>query len=453
MPRLWLVLLLAFTQASSSAAADSPALFSSYDLIELKLEAPLHELIAKTRQNDDYSVTGKLTVVDRSARRSADAIDVKISTRGHTSKQTSECDFPKLKIAFPQGGGGSAFAGMKVVKLGTHCGERGDDELTKRFGRLANEKEPHREALAYRVLQALAVPTLQARPARVTYVFTDEDSADPPLVRNAMLLEDDDAAVGRYGAKSQLTEEGFESAQSMLAPPDVARLAFAEAMLGNFDWCLRFEPGDRYRCDNRHPLWNILALVRDSGPALPVIYDFDLSGFVVPRHTWFAQIFSDQFLTSRSRPEIEVLSQLQRARALFPRAVLDETRKHFVDRKGDAFRAVHEAVVDDGGRQLAQTYLTAFYQYLADDEFYRPAVIAKGTRAFLDAAQSRPACGAASEVPIGTTVGEPLAKSGAMVQLRLLDVFWHWTPPSECKTIPQQPVWIRADAIGAGYPD
>jgi hypothetical protein len=224
-------------------------------------------------------------------------------------------------------------------------------------------------------------------------------------------------------------------------------------MLGNFDWCLRFEPGDRYRCDDRHPLWNMLALVRDSGPALPVIYDFDLSGFVVPRHVWFTQAFSEEFLPSRSRPEIEVLSQLQRTRALFPRELLDQTRRHFIDRKGAAFRAVHEAVVDDGGRQLAQTYLTAFYQFLSDEEFYRRAVIAKDTRAFLDAAQSRPACGTASQVPVGTTVGEPLARSGGMVKVRLLDVFWQWTPPSECKVIHQQPVWIRADAIGTNYPD
>src|SRR4030095_2522677 len=152
---------------------------------------------------------------------------------------------------------------------------------------------------------------------------------------------------------------------------------FAEAMLGNFDWCLRFEPGDRYRCDDRHPLWNLLARVRDSGPALPVIYDFDLTGFVVPRHPWFTQAFSEEFLPSRSRPEIEVLSQLQRTRSLFPKELLDGTRRHFADQKGDEFRAVHEGVVDDVGRQLAQTYLTAFYHFLEDDEFYRPVVIAK----------------------------------------------------------------------------
>jgi hypothetical protein len=79
-------------------------------------------------------------------------------------------------------------------------------------------------------------------------------------------------------------------------------------------------------------------------------------------------------------------------------------------------------------------------------------VVTKGTRAFLDAAQTRPACGEASQVPVGTPVGEPLEKSGALVRVRLLDVFWRWAPPSECKTIHQQPVWIRSDAIAPDYP-
>jgi hypothetical protein len=447
--KLWLPLLLAFTSMSSSAGADDVAVFSSYDLIELKLEAPLRELIANTKE-EGYSVAGKLTV-GGSGQGDPEGIDVKISARGHTSRQANECEFPKLKIAFPQRGGGPTFAGIKAVKLGTHCGDRGDNDLTRRFGRLANEKEPHREALAYRVLRAIGVPTLQARPARVTYIFAD-DAGSAPLVRNAMLLEDDDEAVHRYGAKAQLTEDRFESAQSVMAPPDVARLAFAEAMLGNFDWCLRFAPGDRYRCDDRHPLWNILALVRDSAATLPVIYDFDLTGFVVPRHIWFTQAFSEDFLPSRSRPEVEVLSQLQRTRTLFDRPLLDATRKAFIDRKADALRAVRDAIVDDEGRRLAETYLAAFYRFLEDDEFYRPVVVAQGTRAFLDASQARPACGAASAVPVGTPVSEPLEKSGALIRVRLLDVLWRWAPPAECKPIHQQPVWIRADAVSADYP-
>jgi hypothetical protein len=337
------------------------------------------------------------------------------------------------------------------VKIGTHCGERGDHELTAKFGRLANDKEPHREALAYRVLEAVGVPTLHARPARITYVFAG-DAARAPLVRNAMLLEDDDEAAERYGAKAQLGEDRFESAKDMLDARDVARLAFAEAMLGNFDWCLRFEPGDRHRCDDRHPLWNLLALVRDEGPALPVLYDFDLSGFVVPRHIWFAQAFSETFVPSGSRAEVEVVSQVQRTRSLFPKPLLDATRTAFVERKAKAYEAVRGAVVDEEGRQLAETYLNAFYNALEDKAFYRPVVVKKGIRAYLDADLTRLACGRSSQIPVGTPVGEPLETTGALVKVRLLDVFWQWTPPAECRAIHQQPVWIPAAAIGANYP-
>jgi hypothetical protein len=267
-----------------------------------------------------------------------------------------------------------------------------------------------------------------------------------------MLLEDDDEAAHRYGAKAQLSEDRFESAQSMMADAEVARLVFAEAMLGNFDWCLRLYPGDRYRCDDRHPLWNMLGLVRESGPVLPVIYDFDLTGFVVPRHIWFGQAFSESFLPSRSRVEVEVLSQLQRTRTLFSRALLDETRRAFLERKTDAFQAVRAAFVDDDGRKLAEAYLTAFFTLLDHDAFYRAVVFTQGTRAYLDAEQARPACGAASEIPVGTPVSERLATRGTLVQVRLLDVFWKWAPPSECKAIHHEPVWIPAAAIAADYP-
>ena len=32
-----------------------------------------------------------------------------------------------------------------------------------------------------------------------------------------------------------------------------------EAMIGNFDWCLKFAPDGIYRCNEPKPLWNILA--------------------------------------------------------------------------------------------------------------------------------------------------------------------------------------------------
>ena len=93
----------------------------------------------------------------------------------------------------------------------------------------------------------------------------------PPVVRNALLLEDDDDVKRRVGATGESRMEQFTTARELFAPADTVRLAFAQAMIANFDWCLRFYPDDTYRCDAKQPLWNISAFKRDDGRALPVI--------------------------------------------------------------------------------------------------------------------------------------------------------------------------------------
>src|SRR5581483_122560 len=113
--------------------------------------------------------------------------------RGHSSRQETECSFPKLKIRFEDADAltRSIFRGTRTVKIGTHCGESSADELTPRFGRLANERAAHREAFVYRLLGVLDVPTLLARPARITYVDSSSSAKRRVVTRDALLVEDD----------------------------------------------------------------------------------------------------------------------------------------------------------------------------------------------------------------------------------------------------------------------
>src|SRR5439155_4681246 len=213
----------------------------------------------------------------------------------------------------------SVFRGMKAVKIGTHCDDQPDDDLTERFGRWANEKAPLREAFIYRLLDVLQVRSFKARPARITYIF----ETGRRLERNAMLLEDDREAMKRLGGDREIEPQEFRDAERDFSPEDTAKVAFAEALVGNFDWCLKFTANDRYRCDARRLLWNILAFASPGGRAFPVPYDFDIAGMVVGRHRWFSRTFYDGFLASKSPPAIEVVSQVQHTRALFRRSVLD----------------------------------------------------------------------------------------------------------------------------------
>jgi len=454
--RLLRALLVALAGAGAAASA-KPAggageLFSSYRTVTVELRAPFDDLFANARDDKEYSVEGSLAYTADTGERGA-IRDVKVALRGHTSRGESECAFPKLKLSFAATDQAPLFAGRTSVKVGTHCDDK--DGLTPKYGRLANERSPWREAFVYRLLDALEVPALKARPARITYVFTSGDGnagEGRRLTRNALLLEDDDDAKQRFGASGDITEEKFTSADAAFAPADTARLVFAEALIGNFDWCLRMTRGDTYRCDARHPLWNILAFTRD-GRATPVIYDFDVSGMVAGRHQWFHEVYNEAFVPSKSAAAVEVLGQLQRTRSLFPRDLLNATRASFLQRKNDAYAALKDAPLDEEGRGTIKEYADSFFDAIASDEaFYRPVVVTPESVAWLDAERSERACGARSSIPVGTPVSEALESRGGMARVRLLDVFWHWAPPDVCAAAHRDPVWVDQAAISRQYP-
>src|SRR5262249_34695630 len=367
--------------------------------------------------------------------------------------------FPKLKVDIPKNGTrvNGLLADMGSLKIGTHCGEAPDDGITIRFGRLPNEHSPLREAFVYRLLDAVGVPALKARPAQITYIYTpprpgQSPPQDQPLVRHALLLEDSDAAIARIGGRHEITETEFTNARDQFTTADTARLVLAEAMLGNFDWCLKMATDDAYRCDARHPLWNIAAASIDGGRARPLMSGFDVSGMVTGRHPWFKDVFSEGFVQSRSHPEVEVLAQVQRTRSLFSRSDLNAARAEFVAKKSAAYQALDAATLDAAGRENAKRYLDAFYAAIESDAvFYRPVVVATGTKLYADANRT-PLCASAGDVPVGTPVSEPRKKEGGLVQVMMLDALWHWTPASKCRAVRDSPVWIEASSIGSDYP-
>jgi hypothetical protein len=420
--------------------------FSGYDVIPLTLSAPFGDLFAHARRQAGYSVTGSMTMVERGRPVTIDGVT--FTARGHTSLRETECTFPKLKVEFPRE------SGLHSVKIGTHCGEAAGTTVTPKYGRLANELSPHREAAIYRLLETLGVPTLKARPARITYIDTGAPGSDGArMVRNAMLLEGNESAAKRLGGSKDIEESEFTNARDRFTPEDTATIAFAEAMIGNFDWCLRMTPTDRYRCDAQHPLWNIGAAAGAGEHAIPFMYDFDVSGMVAGHHLWFKNVFSTAFSSSASEPWIEVFAQLQRTRTLFTRATLDTTRRRFMRQKANAYRVIDAAPIDVAGRALMVQYLDSFFAIIAADaDFYQPVVVAPKTRAYTDANGAAGACGDASVLPVGTAVSTPLQKNDRYVQVRVLDVLWRWAPPVKCPAIHENAVWIDAAAISADFP-
>ena len=451
--------------AAWTQALPAEKLFSSYAPLNVTLEAPFDDLRHQMRQDITSSVTGTLSYTDPNVGE-VQVNNVEVSGRGNSSIKAGQCEFPKLKLKFHKANGrppGSLFNGVSSVKIGTHCGHGSDDVLSERWGRLQNENSPIREAFIYRLLEALHVPTLKARPVRITYVdagtmttkaaATGVAASRKTLVRYAMFLEDDQQAESRFGASGQYTEHTFGSADVRFTPADSAGLAFAEALIGNFDWCVRFFPTDTYRCDGRHALWNVLALKRPDGSAVPVPYDFDLAGMVTGYHRWFPLVFNPAFAPGASEAAVKVLAQLQRTRSLFTRAQLDAARAEFVKHKEEAYAVLADAQLDDAGRRHAAEHLDAFYAVIESDErFYLPVVVADNTRMYLDARRKRRAC-ADAVVPRGTPVSAPVEIRDSMQAVVILDALWQWAPPApECEAVLSGSVWVPASAISSHYP-
>jgi len=410
----------------------------------MRIDAPFADLFAHAQQ-DGYSVRGSLTWTGGEGRRRLD--HVKIAVRGNTSRRATECSFPKLKISWNGNG----------VKIGTHCGESDGDVVTAKYGRLANQASPVREAFVYHLLDTLGVPTLRTRLAEITYVDTDGngDNGDRASLttRHAFLLEENDAARERLGASRSIDDTEFTSAREAFTPDDTSKIAFAEALIGNFDWCLRFFKGDRYRCDGRHPLWNLLAFEYPDGSMRPLMYDFDVSGAVAGYHRWFKDLFNEQFLASKSHAAIEVTAQLQHARTLFDRRVLDATRRAFASKRAAAYRALADSNVDADGKRIMTEYFDAFFEAMTSDAaFYRPVVVARDTRPFADSARTQPVCSSAGTLPVGTPVSDPVQTHGDMVEVVVLDAMWKYAPPVKCPFIHRNAVWIAKSAIGTQYP-
>jgi hypothetical protein len=442
-----------------AAPKSSSDLFSATDTLQLKLRAPFNSLFASTDGESDTGATVKGTLTYTQGGTSVVIDDVAVGLRGHTSLRESECTFPKLKVRLPNTRAveQTPFAEHTALKIGTHCGETADDTVTSKYGRLANEHAPHREAFVYQLLQALEVPTLKARAARITYIYSDpRPSARPsqqqPIVRNAFIVEDGSEAVKRLGGVKEYDERTFTSARERFSAIDTATIAFGEAAIGNFDWCLKMTPQDRYRCDARHPLWNVMAIVGADGKTRPLIYDFDVSGMVAGHHRWFKDVYADTFESARSQEAVEVMGQLQRARSLFTRQDLDAVRARFTRHKADADRVLASADVDPAGKRRIKEYLDAFFETIGSDTaFYRPAIVAP-TTAYADAARTKPVCEGRSRIPIGTVVSDPLEPGTRTVRVQVLDTLWNWTPPHQCDAIHHDPVWIDAKSVDRNFP-
>jgi len=249
---LCIFVLFACVSVSTVAQADYrqdnlPDLFGSDEIIELRLEGKVGELINDRGEDPSYHLM-KLHYKEQGS--TEETLDLRVRVRGNFRRLEENCDKPPLKFNFKkhEAPDTSLFAGQRELKLVVPC---------------QGEKYVLREYLAYKIYNLITDYSFRVRLARFAYHNIEKNELTDPVY--AFLIEDQDLLAARKGGtlydRNNLRPESIDE-ESFL------RMSVFAYLIGNTDWSVQFQH-------------NMKILFLDHKKAfVSVPYDFDLVGLV-----------------------------------------------------------------------------------------------------------------------------------------------------------------------------
>ncbi|MGK7370986.1 MAG: hypothetical protein ACNS64_12295, partial [Candidatus Halalkalibacterium sp. M3_1C_030] len=252
---VWCILIFVlFVSVSVSNAANieylqskQPGLFDSEEIIELRLEGKVNELLEDRGEDPSYHLM-KLHYKEKNS--SETTLDLRVRVRGNFRRLEENCDNPPLKFNFKkhEAPDSSIFAGQKELKLVVPCD---------------GEKYVLREYFTYKLYNLITDYSFKVRPVRFSYHDTEKNEITDPVY--AFLIEDQDLLASRKSAtlydNNNLRPESIEE-ESYL------RMSVFAYLIGNTDWSVQFQH-------------NLKILFLDEEKVFVAVpYDFDLVGLV-----------------------------------------------------------------------------------------------------------------------------------------------------------------------------
>lgn len=243
-----------FVSISVSSAATiqyqdtkQPRLFESDEVIELRLEGNVNELLDDRGEDPSYHL---LELHYKEKNSTVNSLDVRVRVRGNFRRLKENCRKPPLKFNFKkhEAPASSIFAGQKELKLVVPCD---------------GEKYVLREYFTYKLYNLITDYSFKVRPVRFSYHDTEKNEITDPVF--AFLIEDQDVLASRKRAtlydRNNLRPKSIDE-DSFL------RMSVFAYMIGNTDWSVQFQ----------HNL-KVLFL-KEEKVFVAVPYDFDLVGLV-----------------------------------------------------------------------------------------------------------------------------------------------------------------------------
>lgn len=302
----------------SSALGQSFSLFDSDEVLELTLRADLKTVFKDRGDDPQYHPAS----IHYRADQNAISIPIKIRTRGHFRKLSSNCKYPPILLNFGKSSTpkNALFEGQDKVKLVTPC--RGDQYVI-------------REYLVYKLYNLITAKSFKARLVKVIYQDTVNNKSSDPYY--GFLLEEEEQMAMRnlsWSLKNYIVRpEGTQK-------EDFLKMAVFQYMIGNTDWSVQFRQ-------------NIKLISADS-TSLPttIPYDFDHAGIVRAPY-------------AKPAPALQMSSIMQRRYRGYCIAEMDQFTAVFetFNQLKDDFYALY-----DGNPLLSSSYQKQTLKFL--DQFY-----------------------------------------------------------------------------------
>ena len=327
--------------AAAQDKAPVKPLFADEGVLNLTIEASFKDLVRKqAKSTTPYPARFSWGTDDQSA------LEGTVAARGKSRRTRGICQFPPLRIRFPDRPDSGVFKGQKSLKLVTHCKDK-------------NSYEDHvwLEYSAYQLLNVLTEASHRVRLTKVQYV--DGDSGKVLAHRHGFFIEDTDDLATRNG-QVELDLPGTRHGN--LDQGAAARIELFQYMLGNLDFSLVKAPPGSDCCHNS----KLIGLSNSAAsPQIPVPYDFDNTGWVDPDYALLPGNVDVRDIRTRVfRGHCSRIDQVR------------EQRNVFIDRKS-VLAAVIENLSGLSDKQKAKNreYLKQFFETLEDgDRFERKVV-------------------------------------------------------------------------------
>jgi hypothetical protein len=324
-------------------------LFSSYEPISAKLSAPLTKLFSFRQVGHsnfkDHPVNGTLTIGEKT-------YPVKLTLKGYSS--AIMCPFPKIEFKIMgHDKHDPLFEEARSFDLNTHCASPEQNTDSAFRASFYN----HREAVLYRILDILQIPTYRARPAYFRYRDEDQEGSDYGATFEAFFLEDAGAFMERLNAqeirgiadpdkddilKRHPEKENEFQFKSINESPEVdsedaARIALFQYMIGNYDWFIKVDADDMRSAQDFRNLWNTKIVAFPDGKWVMFPQDFNLSTAItgVKKPTNYEKVF--QNVSQKSQEKIKKMFLDKKSEILSMKKYLDTQGRIYFDQSVGQF--------------------------------------------------------------------------------------------------------------------